>query len=223
MNIVKAETSFETVSFSKCVDGDTAYFMVNGIEKKFRFLAIDTPETVHPTVDVELYGKDASEFTCNKLTNAKEIIVEYEKSNKTDKYGRTLAWVWVDGSLIQKDLILIGYGEVAYIYGNYRYTEALCLNQSYAKEQKLGIWSDDIVEGYCSTIDISKTEDNIIYDEINVLTESEKKLEKTLITLEKGESKISDFLNNNDLVSKILLYGTLILAVIVAGYKEFKK
>ena len=34
------------VTLSKCVDGDTAHFYINGKNVKVRFLAIDTPETV---------------------------------------------------------------------------------------------------------------------------------------------------------------------------------
>ena len=38
------------VSFSKCTDGDTASVILNKKEIKLRFLAIDTPESVHPTI-----------------------------------------------------------------------------------------------------------------------------------------------------------------------------
>ena len=37
------------VEFSKCVDGDTFKFVLKGTEQTARFLAIDTPETVHPS------------------------------------------------------------------------------------------------------------------------------------------------------------------------------
>ena len=109
---VNAETTTKKVSFVRCVDGDTAVFNVDGNEVKYRFLAIDTPESVKPNTAVEEFGKDASEYTCNKLTNAKEIIIEYENSNKTDKYGRYLGWIWIDGSLLQKELISVGYAKV---------------------------------------------------------------------------------------------------------------
>lgn len=140
------------VKFNKCVDGDTAIFNVNGSEEKFRFLAIDTPETVHPTKGEEAYGKDASEYTCTKLTNAKTIEIEYEDS-KIDKYGRSLGWVWIDGALLQKEIIENGLGEVAYIYGNYKYTNLLCETQKTALTNKVGIWKDEKrKEGYCSSL-----------------------------------------------------------------------
>lgn len=131
----------DTVILKKCVDGDTAQFILDDEVIKVRFLAIDTPESVHPTVEVEAYGKDASSYTCELLTNAKKIELEYEK-NKTDKYGRYLAWVWVDDLLLQDELIKNGYAEVAYLYGDYKYTSLLQDHQEIAKAKKLNIWSE---------------------------------------------------------------------------------
>ena len=48
------------VKLSKCVDGDTAKFIYNDEVITARFLAIDTPESVHPTIGEEPYGKEAS-------------------------------------------------------------------------------------------------------------------------------------------------------------------
>lgn len=144
------------VSLNDCVDGDTAWFNLDGEKTKFRFLGIDTPESVHPKKSVELYGKDASEYTCNLLTNANKIEIEYdEESDKTDKYNRHLAWIWVDDILLEQSLISIGYAQVAYIYGNYKYVNDLCLEQEKAISSKEGIWNNEREVGYCSTIDYS--------------------------------------------------------------------
>lgn len=144
------------VTLNACVDGDTAWFNLNGEKTKFRFLGIDTPESVHPKKSVELYGKDASEYTCNILTNANKIEIEYdEESDKTDKYDRHLAWIWVDNILLEQSLISIGYAQVAYIYGDYKYTSDLCLEQEKAISNKEGIWANERDVGYCSTIDYS--------------------------------------------------------------------
>ena len=48
-------------------------FLINGKEETVRFLAVDTPESVHPKKDLEYYGKEASNYTCNALKNAKKI------------------------------------------------------------------------------------------------------------------------------------------------------
>lgn len=142
----------ESVKFVRCVDGDTAVVKIDKEEKKIRFLAVDTPETKHPAKGKEAGGETASEYTCYKLKNAKKLEIEYDpKSNKEDKYGRTLVWLYVDGELFQKDLISNGYAEVAYIYGKYNYVDELCSLQKEAINNKLGIWNDGTrKEGYCS-------------------------------------------------------------------------
>ena len=152
-----------SVEFSKCVDGDTAYFHVDGVEKKFRFLGVDTPETVHPTKGEEIGGKSASEFTCNELMNASVIEVMYDpSSDKKDKYDRELVWVYVDNVLLQKKLVREGYAEVAYVYGDYLNVMDLCKEQKKAIRDDLGIWYDSYrVEGFCSQYQEGGIEDSM--------------------------------------------------------------
>lgn len=133
-----------SVEFSDCVDGDTAKFIYKNEEITARFLAIDTPETKHPTKGVEPYGKEASEYTCSKLKEAEEIKLEYDNdSDEKDKYDRHLVWVFVDGELLQKKLISKGFASVAYLYGDYKYTEELESAEQDAEDNKLGIWSNE--------------------------------------------------------------------------------
>ena len=133
----------ESVKFSKCIDGDTADLSIDGEVKKVRFLAVDTPETKHPTKGEEPYGKEASNFTCEALKGAKKIKLEYEDKNKEDKYGRVLAWVFTDGELLQARLVKTGLAKVAYIYGDYKYTDKLKDLEKEAKSEKLRIWNDN--------------------------------------------------------------------------------
>lgn len=148
----------EIVTLEKCVDGDTATFKdQSGTTFKTRFLAIDTPETVHPTKEVELYGKEASTYTCTQLTNATEIKLEYDEgSSKVDKYGRRLAWIFIDDELLQKQLVKKGYAKVAYLYGDYKYTNILKVVEKQAKIEKIGIWSNKEVRKESSSISIDK-------------------------------------------------------------------
>ena len=130
----------EQVTLSKCVDGDTAWFIRDGEKIKTRFIAIDTPES---TNKIEAYGKEASDFTCDLLTNSSFIEIEYEEdSDKTDKYDRHLVWVFVDGELLQEKVIENGLAEVAYLYGDYKYTDVLEDAEEIAKKKKLGIWNN---------------------------------------------------------------------------------
>lgn len=133
------------VKFSDCVDGDTAKFIYKNEEKTARFLAIDTPETVHPTKKDEEWGKEASDFTCKKIKEAKKIVLEFDKnSDRKDKYGRYLVWVFVDGKLLQEELIENGLAEITYLYGDYKYVDNLKKVEKTAKNNKIGIWKDTI-------------------------------------------------------------------------------
>jgi len=137
------------VIFDSCVDGDTAWFLIDGKREKVRFLAIDTPESVHPEKEVEYYGVDASDYTCEMLKNAKEISLEYDlASDRYDKYDRLLAWVFVDDINLSELLVSKGYARVYYIYGNYRYLDILCEKQKDAVNNNIGIWNSELKETY---------------------------------------------------------------------------
>ena len=136
----------EKVSLSSCVDGDTAKFILNKKEITVRFLAINTPEI---GAKEEPYGKEASEFTCKKLKNAKKIELEYDsKSDKKDKYNRYLAWVFYDDKLLEEELIKKGLAKVDYIYANYKYVDRLRKVEETAKKNKKGMYSDVINSKY---------------------------------------------------------------------------
>ena len=132
-------------------------------DKKYtiRMLAVDTPESVHPSKPVEYYGKEASNYTCNLVKNAKKIEIEYdEDSDKTDKYDRLLVWVFVDGKLLQKELISNGYAKVAYLYGDYKYTKELENAQELASAKSLGIWNEDAKNKYNKEFNITDEYDD---------------------------------------------------------------
>lgn len=129
------------VTFYECIDGDTAKFNMNNETIKVRFLAVDTPEN---TNNKEYYGDEASKYTCNLLKQADKITLEFDSnSDKKDKYDRYLAWVWIDDVLIQDLIISNGYGEVAYLYGDYKYTDLLKDHQSVAENKKIGMWNNN--------------------------------------------------------------------------------
>ncbi len=141
--IVFANTK-EKVKFIKCVDGDTAKFERNNKVFTLRFLAVNTPETKSPKKGVEFYGKEASNYTCNRLEKAKNIEIEYDnKSDRNDRYGRNLGWVFLDDKLLQKDLVENGYAKVEYLYGKYKYVEELKELETKAKKDKKGLWQKE--------------------------------------------------------------------------------
>ena len=131
-----------TVKLSKCIDGDTAKFVINGKDVKVRFIGINTPENSDDKK--EAYGEEASEYTCSLLKSAKKIQIQYDpKSTEKDKYDRELLWVFVDDKLLQEEIIKNGYGKVAYVYSDYLYIEELKESEKIAKDNNLGVWSNE--------------------------------------------------------------------------------
>ena len=154
--INNSNTTKIEVKYRESVDGDTAKFELNGEEVVVRFLGIDTPETVHPTKGEEPYGKEASNYTKGKLENAHKIEIEYdENASETDKYERPLVWVWVDDTLLQEELISNGLARTYMLQDNYKYAWMLQENEEKAKEEKVGIWSEE-----------AKTQENVIVENI---------------------------------------------------------
>ena len=218
LNICVYADQKESVSFSKCVDGDTIKVILDGKERTVRLLAVDTPESVHPTKGVEYYGKEASNFTCNTITNAKKIQLEYDKdSDKEDKYDRLLAWVFVDGELLQDKIIQGGYAEVAYLYGDYKYTNLLQDHQAVAETKKIGIWNDKEREKYNSSNnieeDIENVDDSYSDDEIKgTIEDTVDKIKKLNIDW--------DNITIEDIVDILFI---VVCALIVALWKPVKK
>lgn len=142
LSIVSASNSKFKVTLDSCIDGDTARFNIKGEAKTVRFLSINTPEIAHDDVLAEPYGYEASNYTCQLLKNASVIRLQYDpKSDKEDKYGRVLAWVFVDDKLLQEVLVSEGYAEVKYVYNDYLYSNDLKVLEDKAKDMKIGIWS----------------------------------------------------------------------------------
>ncbi|QIK69781.1 thermonuclease [Erysipelothrix sp. HDW6C] len=126
----------DDVTLSRCVDGDTAVFKVKGTEEKVRFIGVDTPELTSN----DYYAKEASDYTCERLKSG-TIKLEYDSaSDERDKFGRLIAWVYVDDELLQRELVAGGYAKVRYIYDDYMYVDELNRLQRDAKKKKLGIW-----------------------------------------------------------------------------------
>ena len=158
---INVSYALDEVKLSKCVDGDTIKVKIDNKEYTVRMLAIDTPESVHPDKKVEYYGKEASEYTCNIVSNAKKIELEYDSgSDKTDKYDRLLAWVIVDGELLQDKLVSLGYAKVAYLYGDYKYTSLLEEHQELASDKNLGIWNQQEKDKFDNNSNNTDNNDN---------------------------------------------------------------
>lgn len=161
-NKIEKDTTTETnkikVELVVTVDGDTAKFKMNEEQVTVRFLGINTKETVDPKRGEEAWGKEASDFTKEKLEKATKIELEFDDiADEKDKYNRYLAWIWIDDELLQNLLVKNGLAETYMLQNNYKYAGMLQESEEIAKNNKLGIWSEGTKD-----IQNSKNENKII-------------------------------------------------------------
>ncbi|MFC3886131.1 thermonuclease family protein [Bacillus songklensis] len=125
------------------IDGDTLDVKINGKTERVRLVLVDTPETKHPNKPVQPFGPEASELTKNTLLG-KQVGLEKDISER-DRYGRILAYVWVDGKMHNEALIEKGLGRVAVFPPDTKYVDEFREKQRQAQEKAIGIWS---IENY---------------------------------------------------------------------------
>ncbi|MCM2532042.1 thermonuclease family protein [Neobacillus pocheonensis] len=130
----------------KNIDGDTIDINLNGKEEKIRMLCVDTPETHHPRLGVQPFGPEAAEYTKKILPVGTEIEIETGIGGGRDKYGRLLAYIYVNGKMFNEMLLEQGLARVAYVYApNTKYVDEFYGIQKEAQKKGIGIWS---IENY---------------------------------------------------------------------------
>jgi endonuclease YncB( thermonuclease family) len=93
----------EPANVTRVIDGDTIEVALDNEIITVRLIGIDTPETVHPTEPVECYGPAASRFTTGAL-QGRPVRLEFDVE-RIDRYGRTLAYVWLGAELFNETLV----------------------------------------------------------------------------------------------------------------------
>jgi len=84
------------------VDGDTIDVLIDlGFDILFhsrvRLDGIDTPESRTKDLKEKALGLESKEYLKKHLKDAKSVVIKTEKMNSSEKYGRILGWVYVNG------------------------------------------------------------------------------------------------------------------------------
>lgn len=123
------------------VDGDTVKVVTSEGVVGIRLIGIDTPETVHPTKPVECYGPEAS-AEATRLLAGQRVWVELDSSQgTTDRYGRTLAYIWLDETtMVNYELVLGGFASEYTYDGRYNHQESFRDAERRAVAADRGLW-----------------------------------------------------------------------------------
>jgi endonuclease YncB( thermonuclease family) len=115
----RPKTDGTNATVSRVVDGDTIETDFRGSIIDIRLIGVDTPETVHPSEPIECYGPAASKFTTRAL-EGERVRLEFDVERQ-DRYGRTLAYVWLNGKLFNQRLVRAGFANVSTFPPNVKY------------------------------------------------------------------------------------------------------
>lgn len=130
-------TASNSAVVSRVIDGDTVELSTGQI---VRYIGIDSPETKKPNNPVECFGQEATQKN-RELVKGREVTL-IQDVNNTDRYGRLLRYVYVDGVMINEQLVQEGYAVASSYPPDVKYQDLLHEAEEFARENKLGLWGD---------------------------------------------------------------------------------
>lgn len=97
------------------VDGDTIDVDIDlgfdiSLTKRVRLAGIDTPESRTTNKEEKVLGLEVKELLKKKLKEAKSIVIKTQLPDSTEKYGRILGWIYLDGAELSVNEALIASG-----------------------------------------------------------------------------------------------------------------
>jgi micrococcal nuclease len=103
-------------SVDNVVDGDTIDVVIDLgfdilFQSRVRLAGIDTPESRTSDKAEKVLGLEAKEYLKKHIKAAKTVTIRTEKMDSSEKYGRILGWVYLDGESdsINNKMIKDGY------------------------------------------------------------------------------------------------------------------
>ena len=100
----------------KVVDGDTIDVDIDlgfdiSYTQRVRLAGIDSPESRTLDKAEKALGLESKKHLAELLKSAKQIVIRTEKPDSTEKYGRILGWLFIDGATesVNASLVASGY------------------------------------------------------------------------------------------------------------------
>jgi len=131
----------ESAVIRRVIDGDTVEL---GDGRLVRYIGIDTPELRRKIAgqwveDPQPFSQAAKEANA-RLVEGKTVRLEYDVETH-DRYGRLLAYVYVDGTMVNAALLAGGYAQPLAIPPNVRHVEEFRRLVREARDATRGLWS----------------------------------------------------------------------------------
>jgi micrococcal nuclease len=126
---------------SKVVDGDTIDVDIDlgfniSFSSRVRLAGIDTPESRTTDKIEKVLGLESKSFLKNAIDSAKSVVIKTEKMDSSEKYGRILGWVYLDGSEVSINEQMISEGYAWGYLGDTKVKDFDALAKARAKAKK---------------------------------------------------------------------------------------
>lgn len=133
-----------TYKVIKVTDWDTLQINYNWKDESFRLIWIDSPESYATRFWYKECFWDEASWYLKSLLEWKSVKIEFDETQwQTDKYGRYLAYIFLDWVNINEKMIKDGYAW-EYTYNKaYKYQWTFKSDQESAKSNKVWLWSTD--------------------------------------------------------------------------------
>jgi len=123
----------------RVVDGDTIHVRIGGRVEKVRYIGVNTPELHHPTRREEPGGREARAAN-RRLVEGKRVRLDLDVQSR-DRYGRMLAYVWIGDTMVNAELVRLGFAQVMTVPPNVRHQALFLKLQRAAREAGRGLWA----------------------------------------------------------------------------------
>jgi micrococcal nuclease len=120
----------ESTSVAQVIDGDTIE-LADG--RRVRYVGINTPERNQP------YYAEATD-TNRQLVAGKQIFLEFDVET-FDQYGRSLAYIWADGLLVNREIVARGFANAYTVPPNVKYDAEFRAAEQAARNAERGLWA----------------------------------------------------------------------------------
>jgi micrococcal nuclease len=140
----------EKAVIDRVVDGDTLVVLRDNGTEKLRLIGVNAPESyAHHDKTARTHRGESVSRIVNQWLNKRTVYLQFEKT-KTDRYGRLLAYVWLDAhTMISEVLVREGLAEERRYEPTTQFNDYFAKLEKRARQDMRGIWSDP--SGYRST------------------------------------------------------------------------
>ncbi|MEX2369319.1 MAG: thermonuclease family protein [Candidatus Paceibacterota bacterium] len=137
-----------TALVTSVIDGDTFKAKIGTTTESVRLIGIDAAEIAWPSAEnglsepePECYGWEAREALAEYVLDREAVLATDRLQPEYDDYGRRLAYVYVEGELVNQKLIANGFAHELSVRAGYEKQESFHASQKLAQDEAIGLWA----------------------------------------------------------------------------------